>query len=131
MTAAELVARAHSDYATVERLLTGLEKRGYVELGGYDGPEQRIRLTLEGYDLVNLTESALLSQSRGRRTECPRHASSSCHPGLSSGDHGSNHTRSTLQLKRFGRPHNCGAFLQVRWLGSRQADGREVGRPRS
>jgi hypothetical protein len=61
MTAAELVDRAHSDRVTVGRLLAELEERGYVELEGYDGPQRRVWLTVEGYDLVNVTESALLA----------------------------------------------------------------------
>jgi hypothetical protein len=64
MTVAELAARAGCDLATVERLLAELEDLGYVELDGEDGPEQTASLTIEGHDLVNQTESALLAAAR-------------------------------------------------------------------
>ena len=65
MTAAELAERVHADPPTVERLLAELEERGYGELEGYAGPELRVWLTVEGYDLVNVTESVLLTASAG------------------------------------------------------------------
>jgi hypothetical protein len=67
LTAGELAGRTGSDPAGVERLLAELEDLGYVE--GYDGPEQRVCLTIEGYDLVNVTESVLLEAARERRKE--------------------------------------------------------------
>ena len=59
---------AGSDPGTVERLLDELQELGYLDLeeraprGG-----QRAWLTDEGYDLVNVTEDALLSAARSRR----------------------------------------------------------------
>jgi DNA-binding MarR family transcriptional regulator len=80
-TVAELAARAHSDPATVERLLEELEELGYLDLeepgdgleepgdaleerhGGHDGARRarRVWLTASGFDLVNVTENALLA----------------------------------------------------------------------
>ena len=67
-TAAELAGPAGSDPGTVEWLLEELQELGYLDLeeraprGG-----QRAWLTDEGYDLVNVTEDALLSAARSRR----------------------------------------------------------------
>lgn len=66
MNAGELAERIHADPVTVERLLQELEDLGYLDLeerDGFDGP--RAWLTFEGYDLLNETESALLSQAAG------------------------------------------------------------------
>jgi hypothetical protein len=87
-TAAELAGRSHCDPASVERLLEELEELGYLDLeepgdgledpgdgleepghgleerqGGDDGARRvrRAWLTASGYDLVNVTENALLA----------------------------------------------------------------------
>jgi DNA-binding transcriptional ArsR family regulator len=67
MTAQEIANHSRLDSPTVERLLEALEELGYVEPPGDDGPEQRVWLTVEGYDLVNVTESALLAVSEAAR----------------------------------------------------------------
>lgn len=67
MTVAELESQARCDTATTERLLAELEDLGYVDLEGYDGPDQSVSLTVEGYDLVNTTEAVLLDLARGHR----------------------------------------------------------------
>ncbi len=67
MTVAQLASRAQCDTDTVQRLLEELEERGYVELDGHDGPDQAVSLTVEGYDLVNVTEAALLDVARERQ----------------------------------------------------------------
>jgi predicted transcriptional regulator len=64
-TAAQLAGRANCDTDTVQRLLVELEALGYVELEGYEGPDQAVSLTVEGYDLVNATEAVLLDAARG------------------------------------------------------------------
>jgi DNA-binding MarR family transcriptional regulator len=62
LSAEELADRSHSDTAAVERLLEQLEDLEYVELEnreGFDG--LRAWLTFKGYELVDATESALLT----------------------------------------------------------------------
>lgn len=64
MNAGELAERIHADPVTVEHLLEELEDLGYLDLeerDGFDGP--RAWLTFEGYDLLNETEAALLSDA--------------------------------------------------------------------
>ncbi len=62
MSAQELASRIHCDEPTVERLLEELEELDYVELEARDGFEgRRAWLTFKGYELVDATESALLS----------------------------------------------------------------------
>jgi DNA-binding MarR family transcriptional regulator len=64
VTAAELASRIHRDPLTVNRLLEELEDLGYVESDAEgDTAERRAWLTVEGYDLVKLTEDALLAAS--------------------------------------------------------------------
>jgi hypothetical protein len=55
----------HGNPETVERLLEELEELGYLDLEGSDGLDggRRVWLTVEGYDLVYVTESALLAAS--------------------------------------------------------------------
>jgi hypothetical protein len=65
-TAGELAERTGRDVPAVERLLGELHELGYVELDGPDGPEQEVSLTLEGYDLLEVTEAALLDEARER-----------------------------------------------------------------
>jgi hypothetical protein len=66
-TALELAGRAHSDPAVVEHLLNELQELGYLDLEeGEPGHAEtsRVRrawLTASGYDLVNVTEKALLA----------------------------------------------------------------------
>ncbi len=67
MTIAQLATRAKSDTGTVQRLLEELEELGYVELDGHDDADQAVSLTVEGYDLVNVTEAALLDVARERQ----------------------------------------------------------------
>jgi len=64
VTAAELATRIHRDPVTVKRLLEELEELGYVESDAQmDIAERRARLTIEGYDLVSMTEDELLTGS--------------------------------------------------------------------
>jgi hypothetical protein len=82
-TALEIADRAHSDPATVEHLLEELQELGYLDLeegepGHAEAPRVRKAwLTASGYDLVTVTESALLTslsthsgepQQRGERS---------------------------------------------------------------
>jgi hypothetical protein len=66
-TALELAGRAHSDPATVEHLLEELQELGYLDLeehepGHAEAPRVRTAwLTASGYDLVTVTENALLA----------------------------------------------------------------------
>ena len=68
-SAAELARRARSDPATVERLLEDLQELGYLDLEEREGraaelpPARRAWLTAEGYDLVSVTENALLARA--------------------------------------------------------------------
>jgi len=71
MTVAELASRTGCDAATVGRLMAELEELGYVDLEGFDGPDQSVCLTIEGYDLVNVTESVLLAAARERYAAQP------------------------------------------------------------
>ncbi|HEY2767275.1 MAG TPA: hypothetical protein VGI76_03415 [Solirubrobacteraceae bacterium] len=66
MTTAALADRAHCDTPTITQLLTELEDSGYLELDGDPGPTQKILLTIEGHDLVNLTERTLLAAAQER-----------------------------------------------------------------
>ncbi len=65
-TATQLAGRANCDTDTIQRLLSELEELGYVEIEGYDGPDQSVNLTIEGHDLVNATEAVLLDAARAR-----------------------------------------------------------------
>jgi hypothetical protein len=60
-TAAELAGRASIDALTVERLLEDLQELGYLDLEQRASGEPRAWLTAEGYDLVGVTEDALLA----------------------------------------------------------------------
>ncbi|HYM56043.1 MAG TPA: hypothetical protein VES97_11820 [Solirubrobacteraceae bacterium] len=65
-TAAELARRIHSDPAAVKRQLEDLADLGYLDLEDPQGmDEPRAWLTAEGYDLMNVTEDALLAASPG------------------------------------------------------------------
>ena len=66
LTAGELAERTGESPASVARLLAELHELGYVELDGPDGPEQDVSLTLEGFDLLDATESALLEVAHER-----------------------------------------------------------------
>ncbi len=66
MTTAALAAQTHSDPSTTTALLTELEDSGYLELHGDPGPTQTILLTIEGHDLVNLTEQTILAAAHER-----------------------------------------------------------------
>jgi DNA-binding MarR family transcriptional regulator len=62
MSASELAERVHSDPAEIERLLERLEDMEYLELEdreGFDG--RRAWLTFRGYELLDATETALLT----------------------------------------------------------------------
>jgi hypothetical protein len=65
MTAARLAKRTGEDEATVARLLAELHELGYLDLDG-PGAERAVALTLEGYDLLDATESVLLETARER-----------------------------------------------------------------
>jgi hypothetical protein len=66
MTVAELAGHARIQPGRVEGLLDELEELGYIELEGDAGAGQRVSLTIEGYDLVDATEAALLDAARVR-----------------------------------------------------------------
>ncbi len=66
LTAAALAERAHCETSAIAPLLSELEDFGYLELDGEDGPAQRVFLTIEGHDLVNITEETLLAAARER-----------------------------------------------------------------
>jgi len=68
MTTAALAERAQSDTPTTTQLLTELEDAGYLELDGDPGSTQKILLTIEGHDLVNLTEQTILAAAHERST---------------------------------------------------------------
>jgi hypothetical protein len=59
-TASELARRVAGDPMSVTRRLDDLAELGYVEFDADDG-EQRPWLTVEGIDLLNVTEDALLA----------------------------------------------------------------------
>jgi DNA-binding transcriptional ArsR family regulator len=59
-TVAELAERIGADRASVTRRLEDLADLGYVEFDS-DEREQRLWLTVEGIDLLNITEDALLA----------------------------------------------------------------------
>lgn len=61
-TIAELAIRTHSDAATVKRHLEDLAELGYLTLEG-DGIDEQAWLTVEGYDLVGMTEDVLLAMT--------------------------------------------------------------------
>jgi IclR-like helix-turn-helix domain-containing protein len=66
-TAAELAERTRSDPATVRRRLEELADLGYLELKGPESSEEpRAWLTVEGMDLLNATEDALLEAHTGK-----------------------------------------------------------------
>ncbi len=59
ITAAELAERIGADLPSVTRRLEDLADLGYVEYDSEDS-EQRLWLTVEGIDLLNITEETLL-----------------------------------------------------------------------
>jgi predicted transcriptional regulator with HTH domain len=69
-TASELAARVRSDPVKVQRLLEDLQELGYVDLEERtQRDERRAWLTAEGYDVVNITEEALVSSLATRQGE--------------------------------------------------------------
>jgi hypothetical protein len=66
MTAGRLAERTGEDEATVARLLSELHDLGYLDLEGPPGADQEVALTLEGYDLLDATESVLLEAAKER-----------------------------------------------------------------
>jgi DNA-binding transcriptional ArsR family regulator len=67
MDAGELSERIHADPARVEHLLEKLEDLGYLDLTEHDGFDgRRAWLTFEGYDLLHVTEAALLAAASQR-----------------------------------------------------------------
>jgi hypothetical protein len=66
LTATELAAGTGSDVPSVERRLTELHELGYLDLDGPPGPERQVALTLEGYDLLDVTEGVLLEEAQER-----------------------------------------------------------------
>ena len=54
---------------SVERRLGELHELGYLDLDGPPGPEQQVALTLEGYDLLDVTEGVLLEEAQARGAE--------------------------------------------------------------
>jgi hypothetical protein len=73
MSASELALRAGTEVAGVERLLEQLEEHEYLELEDRPGFEgRRAWLTFKGYEVVDLTETALLAAvETPSRTERP------------------------------------------------------------
>jgi len=69
LTATELAARTGSDVPSVERRLNELHELGYLDLDGPPGPGQQIALTLEGYDLLDVTEGVLLEEAQQRAAQ--------------------------------------------------------------
>jgi len=66
-TAAELAELTRSDPITVERLLAELQELGYLDLEERSPlAARRAWLTDDGYDLVNVTEEALVAAARSR-----------------------------------------------------------------
>ncbi|HXB16627.1 MAG TPA: helix-turn-helix domain-containing protein [Solirubrobacteraceae bacterium] len=65
-TARELAERTGIDGASVERGLAELHELGYLDMDEAQGGERRVALTLEGYDLLDVTEGALLAEARER-----------------------------------------------------------------
>ncbi len=63
VSAPELATRVGADLASVTSRLEELAELGYVEFD-YEHPEQPIALTVEGIDLLNITEEALLTAHR-------------------------------------------------------------------
>jgi hypothetical protein len=62
MTAAELAARIHRDPVAIEQSLEELQELGYLDLEDReDLIERRVWLTIEGQDLLDLTEDELLT----------------------------------------------------------------------
>jgi DNA-binding IclR family transcriptional regulator len=69
-TARELADRLRSDPATVQRLLDDLQELGYVDLQERaPNAGRRAWLTAQGYDLVHVTEDALVQSLSSRRRE--------------------------------------------------------------
>jgi DNA-binding IclR family transcriptional regulator len=66
VTVARLAERTGEDEAIVARLLAELHELGYLDVDGPEGAEQAVALTLEGYDLLDATESVLLETARER-----------------------------------------------------------------
>ena len=66
MTESGLAQRTRLDVASVSRALAQLERLGYVELDGLESTddaapqEHRVWLTVDGYDLLLVAETALL-----------------------------------------------------------------------
>jgi hypothetical protein len=72
LTAAQLAQRTHADPAAIVRQLHALEDLGYLELRHHDGDAPRAWLTIQGYDLLNETERALLdATAHGQSTRGP------------------------------------------------------------
>jgi hypothetical protein len=66
-TATELADRIHADHEVVRARLEDLAELGYLELDEREGEgEPRGWLTVSGYDLLDLTEAALLADPPGR-----------------------------------------------------------------
>jgi DNA-binding MarR family transcriptional regulator len=60
-TAAQIAARTGIDASSVSRRLDELAELGYLETDDQaDGQERRVWLTVEGFDLANITEEVLL-----------------------------------------------------------------------
>jgi DNA-binding MarR family transcriptional regulator len=64
ITVSELAERIGTDRASVTRRVEDLADLGYVELDSGEH-EQRLWLTVEGLDLLNVTEDALLAALEG------------------------------------------------------------------
>jgi hypothetical protein len=73
LTAAQLAQRTHADPAAIEQQLDALEDLGYLELRHHDGDAPRAWLTIQGYDLLNETERALLAAAANSESTPGRH----------------------------------------------------------
>ncbi len=71
-TTTALADRTALDTETITHLLIELEDFGYLELDGDPGSDQRILLTIQGHDLVNLTEQTLLAAAHERSSTSER-----------------------------------------------------------
>jgi len=65
-TAGELAERTGLDSPTVEHRLAELHELGYLDLEDGRAGERRVALTIEGYDLLDVTEGVLLEVAKER-----------------------------------------------------------------
>jgi hypothetical protein len=76
-TAGELSERTGIGRAAVEQRLTELHELGYLDIDDAPDGEQRVALTIEGYDLLDVTEGVLLDEARARKVRAEGELSAS------------------------------------------------------